>query len=176
MKTLKSILLLVFLFTLSCSENDSSEDEQQQTQGSISIAFTSGGGFVMENIVATLSNYYETDKTLSMNITADAEGPGGGKLTLTIVDNDSAFQALVNGNQFPIGDTTKSFYATLRYVDNTSTFTGATGSLDIISFQANLDGNSNKALLSAVFSSSDGTVIMNSTISDLILNCLECAG
>ncbi|GGD21857.1 hypothetical protein [Hyunsoonleella pacifica] len=176
MKILKSILLLVFVFTLSCSESENSEEEQQQTQGSISIAFTNGDGFVMENIVATLTNYYETDQTLNINITADAEGPSGGKLTLTIVDNDDSFQALVNGSQFPIGDNTKSFYATLRYVDNTSTFTGATGSLDIRSFQANLNGNSNKALLSAVFSSSDGTVIMNSTISDLILNCIECAG
>ncbi|TBM99005.1 hypothetical protein EYD45_15935 [Hyunsoonleella flava] len=176
MKTLKTIFLLVSVLTLSCSENDGSEDEQQSTQGSISIAFTNGGGFAMENIVATISNYYETSQTLSINITADTEGPSGGKLTLTVVDNDTTFQALVNGTKFPIGDTSKSFYATLRYVDNSSTFTGISGSLDISTIEDNLNGDADKLRLNAVFSSFDGSVIMNSTISDLILDCFECAG
>lgn len=170
MKTIKIFALFLILINLSCSDSDDSQEEQL-AQGSISIAFTDGGGFVMENIKATVSNDYTTSNTLSINVTASAEGSSGGRLTLNIVDNDDSLKALVKDNKIPIGDTSKSFYATVKYIDNSREFNGLIGAFEVDNYVS----NGKTAVLSGTFSSTnDNFVNILSSINSLILNCPSC--
>lgn len=172
MKTIKTLVLFLFLINLSCSKSDDTQEEQN-SPGSVSIAFTNGGGFVMENIKATVSNDYTSSNKLTVNITGSAEGSSGGSFTMSIVDNDDNFSALAKDNSIPFGNTTKSFYATARYTSNSIDFEGLTGTLDVTKYEENT--NSKTALLNATFSPSNGSgVIMLGTISGLVLRCTSC--
>ncbi|WP_298553391.1 hypothetical protein [uncultured Algibacter sp.] len=173
MKTIKTLALFLFVLTFSCSESNDSEDVKQQEQGSISIAFTDFGGFVMENIVATISNNYEATNNISINVKADAEGASG-KLTLTIVDN-SDIEAFKTGEEYAFSDNTAPIYVTASFVNINRDFTGSTGKLRITKFEENVNGNSKLIKISGTFNvTGTGFTTMLSTINDLILTCNSC--
>jgi len=85
MKLLKTVFLLLFVFTLSCSSSDDSDDQQQQ-DGTLSITFSDGRSFIMDDITATLSN--------NENSFPFAVQDGGFYVTLNYIDNESTFNAL----------------------------------------------------------------------------------
>lgn len=170
MKLLKTLFLLLLLVSFSCSEKENTEEEQQQTEGAVSFTFADGRSFIVENVNATVTNLYSFSDTKTITITGTAGGSG--ELTLTLVDKDNDFKAVVNENEFPFGDTSKSFYATIRYVDNSSTFTGGAGTFDILDYEENTNSGTSK--LSGIFNTANNSTWMLGNISELVIRCLEC--
>jgi hypothetical protein len=174
MKTIKTLALFLFVITFSCSESDDSNEEKQQLeQGSVSLAFTDGGGFVMENIVATVTSNYENSNTLSILIKANAEDSGG-ILTLNIVDNDASIEAFKFDDEYSYQNNVSSVYATATYVDSSRDFSGTVGRVRITKYQENVNGNSKATKISATFNITGNFVTMLGNISGLVLNCEEC--
>lgn len=170
MKLFKILCLLTVITAFSCSK-DTDDTSDLPTQGSISLALSNGAGFPVENLEATITKQYDTDKRTTITITGTAGSSG--KVKITIVDNDDSFNAIVKDNSFPIGDTTKSFYMTVDYESDNFNLKGAGGTLKITNYSEINDQNYSK--LNATFSTVDNNFnTMASTISGLILNCTGC--
>lgn len=166
--------LLLFVCILSCSESDDSKDDQQQAQGSVSFAFIDGGGFVMENIVATISNNYETTNTLTIRIKANSEGNSSGILTLNIVDNDANNEAFKIDEEYSYRSNADPIYLTATYVDTNTDFKGTTGRVRVSKYEENVNGNSKSIKINAIFNITGGFKTMLGNISGLVLNCEDC--
>lgn len=170
MKTIKILTLFLFTITLSCSESDDSKEEQQQAQGSLSLAFISGGGFIMENVTATISGNYENTKKLSIHITGEAEGSNIGELTLNLVDNDPSSEAFKTDTEYSFNSNTTTIYASATYVSSNIDFSGNTGRLTITKYEENTKSATINGVLS--ITGSGDTMLLN--MSGLILTCTEC--
>ncbi len=170
MKTIKTLILFLFVITLSCSESDDSIEEQQQAQGSLSLAFISGGGFVMENVTATISGLYNNTNKLSIHITGEAEGSNIGELTLNLIDNDPDSEAFKVNTEYSFNINSNTVYANATYVDSYKDFSGDTGRLTITKY----DESTNSATINGILSITGNYETMLLNMSSLILTCTEC--
>lgn len=173
MKLFKTLLLVTVLTVFSCSK-DENDTSQLPEQGNISLALSNGAGFVVENIEARISNLYNTANTSTITITGTTTVSNNGTLRITIVDNDNSFNAIANGNDISVGDTSNSFYATIEYQDDSfGSFIAGAGTVKITNY-SEVSGE-NYALLSATFSAADSNFKnMTSSILGLVLNCTGC--
>lgn len=170
MKLLKMLILLSIITTFSCSK-DSEDNEELPAQGNVSLALSNGAGFVVENLVATISNQYDSANTST--ITISGTSGSSGTVTITIVDNDNSFKALANGTDFTIGDTAQSFYATVEYQSDNFNLSGGAGTLKIINYTES--NSQNYSEISATFSAAGPNFnTITSSILDLILDCTGC--
>jgi len=170
MKLFKTLILLLILTTFSCSK-DSNGNSELPEQGNVSLALSNGAGFVVENLVATISNLYDSANATTVTITGTAGASG--TIRIIIVDNDNSFQALVNDNVFPVGDTSMSFYATVDYESDNFSLNAGAGSLEITRYSEFSDQNYSE--LSATFSAAGINFnTMTSSMLGLILDCTGC--
>lgn len=171
MKILKTVLLLTTFTFFACTTDDEGDSQSGlPEQGNVSLALSNGGGFVVENMQASVSALYDTSNTPTITITGTAGNTG--TILITIVDNDNDFMALVNENAIPIGNTALSFYATVDYQSDNFTMEAGAGTLEIISYEE--FGNQNYAELSATFSAAGNFNTITSSILDVILSCESC--
>jgi hypothetical protein len=169
MKSLKVLLLFALFTSFSCSE-DQEDTSIKPQQGSVSIALSNGGGFVIENLNAIISNHYGTDNTTDVSITGTAGSSGS--IVITIIDNDGSFKALSKESSFPIGDTSKTYFATVKYASDNFNLDAGAGTITITSYTEFKDEK--YSVLDATFSAAGNSNTMTSSILGLILSCSEC--
>lgn len=172
MKLLKMSILFICLILFSCDSDDDSEQVSLPDQGNIALALSNGGGFVVENIEALISNFYGSSINTADIIISGTAGLSG-SIVINIIDDDDSFRALVNENSFPIGDPSLSFFATVDYQSDNFNLNAAAGTLEILSYEEFSDQN--YAKLSATFSVAGNNFnTITSTIRDIILVCQNC--
>lgn len=170
MKILNALFLITLITTYSCSNDTDETMTELPMQGNISLALSNGGGFVVENIVATVTKPYGSGNTSTITITGTAGGSG--KLKITLVDNDSSFKAFAKDNLIPVGATSESIYATIEFESNNFDLVAAAGTLEINGYT---EAKGQKyTQLNATFSAAGGSNTMTSSISGLIINCTGC--
>lgn len=170
MKSFRVLILLTLIITFSCSKDDNDTSNLPE-QGNISLALSNGAGFVVENIVATVTKPYGSGNTSSITITGTAGGSGN--LQITLVDNDDSFKALAKDNKIPVGATSESVYATIEYESDNFNLNAAAGTVEINQYSETSDQKHTE--LDATFSAADSNFnTMTSSILDLILNCTGC--
>lgn len=170
MKTIKTLILFLFVMTLSCSESDDSKEEQQQAQGSLSLAFISGGGFVMENVTATISGHYDNTKKLSITITGEAEGSNIGELTLNLIDNAPDIEAFKTDTEYSFNMNSNTVYANAAYVDSNRDFSGNTGRLTITKYEE----STKSVIINGILNITGNNETMLLNMSSLIVTCNDC--
>ncbi|WP_396636879.1 hypothetical protein [Maribacter sp. R77961] len=170
MKSFRVLILLTFIITFSCSKDENGTSNLPE-QGSIALAFSNGAGFVVENIVATVSKPYGSSNTSTLTITGTAGGSGN--LKITLVDNDDSFKAFAEDNRIPVGATSESVYATIEYESDSFNLKGAAGTV-IITGYTEASGQKYTELKATFSAAGEGFNTMTSTISSLILACNGC--
>ena len=171
MKLLKMLILVLILTTFSCSKDDN-ETSNLPEQGNISLALSNGAGFVVENIVATVSKPYGSGNTSTLTITGTA-AQGTANIQITLVDNDNSFKAFAKGNTLTVGATSESVYATIVYESDNFNLNGGAGTV-IINGYTETSGQKYTELDATFSAAGDNFNTMTSSILDLIFNCKGC--
>lgn len=170
MKTFKVIILSIILTTFSCSKDDS--DANLPEQGNIALALSNGAGYEVEDIVATVNKHYGQSDNIAITITGTTRS--NGQLKITLIDNDDSLKAIANEIDINVGDTSKTFYATIEYEDDTfGDFIAGAGTVKINGYEE--FGSKKYSVLKATFSAA-GTNFktMTSTIGSLVVKCTGC--
>ncbi len=170
MRVFKTLMVLTVITLVACSSDDDNQEAERPAQGTISLALSNGGGFVVENLQASISTLYSNAMTTTITLSGTAGGSGN--VVITIVDNDAAMQAIVSEGSIPVGNTSLPFYATVVFESNTFVLDATAGTLDIINYQEFPDQN--YAVLSATFSAAGNSNSMTSSILDIVLDCSGC--
>ncbi|WP_299112922.1 hypothetical protein [uncultured Winogradskyella sp.] len=181
MKFLKYLPLLLFVFMYSCSNSDDSEEGQQQENGSVSITFSDGRSYILDQINATYNDYYELGGQQQLKITATSSDPSvTGTLNIELYDNTSDNQNFVDGASVPFQITPADTFGTLNFIDNNSTFIASTGALEITHLVFNTGVNPENIIFSASIDTSNGSgLILLGNILNIKMFCAadaECGG
>lgn len=171
MKILNTLFLITLITTYSCSNDTDETMTELPMQGNISLALSNGGGFVVENIVATVTKPYGSGNTSTITITGTAGGSG--KLKITLVDNDDSSKAFAQDISIPLGSTTEPAYATIEYESDNFNLDASAGTVKINRY---IETSGQKYTeLNATFSATGSNFnTMTSSISGLILSCSGC--